>query len=198
MYDATTSALAGAPMWHRIAAWDGKTGKWERHWSNCYWPWRGVVSQVISPSSYQPYGVTIDQGVNITNGGLTELPSSFATGLFSMWVSIPDDSARTVTWTLAPVAGGNAIIVTIQNDTAGAPEIEVELWDTSGALIVTATYTFATWSAWVNIMLSFDTTTQVLQVFANTAGAESHLTATSITWASTNPVLGGVLEATLA
>ena len=196
VYDATTSALSKSPMWHRAAAWDN--GEWKRHWSNCYWPWRGVVSQVVTTAAYQPYGVNLAAGVSVQNGGLASLPASFATGVFSMWVFIPDSAAAALSWTLQTSGGANAMTLNIQNDTSGTPEIQIELWDSAGNPIVTASYTFTNWSAWVNIMVSFSTTAQTMQVYANTGGVETHLTASAITWSSTNPVLGGTLEATLA
>ena len=210
VYDVTTAALTGTPMWYRIAAWENAApdhttgvtpdigGVWNRHWSNCYWPWRGVVSQVVTTAAYQPYGVNLAAGVSVQNGGLASLPASFATGVFSMWVFIPDSAAAALSWTLQTSGGANAMTLNIQNDTSGTPEIQIELWDSAGNPIVTASYTFTNWSAWVNIMVSFSTSLQKLQVYANTSATETLLSPTAITWASSNPVMGGEMVATLS
>jgi hypothetical protein len=80
----------------------------------------------------------------------------------------------------------------VQNDLTGSPQITIEAWDASSNPIVVATYDFTTWGAWVNLQISIDTATHVLQVYANTITSsvftETKLTPASITWSSTNPI----------
>jgi hypothetical protein len=88
--------------------------------------------------------------------------------------------------------------IAIQNDTAGSPQITIKAWDASATPIVVATYDFTTWAAWVNILVSIDTATQQLQVYANTLVAsvliESLLSPVAITWTSTNPMAPSVSQ----
>lgn len=84
------------------------------------------------------------------------------------------------------------IQITIQNDAAGSPQITFSAWDASSNPIVVATYDFSSWTNWVNLLVSINTATQQLQVWANSLISEhlveSELTPTAINWNSSNPI----------
>jgi hypothetical protein len=191
VYDVTASRMAGVPVWHQIAAF--LNGNFNRHWGNCFWPWRGSVTITNTPVTYQAQSVEFTTAGMQTAGGLVGLPTSFAAAVFSTWLFLPD------TTTPAGIVFGNqgsgatpGLQITIMNDGTGSPEITIEAWDASANPIVLATYDFTTWAAWVNIIVSIDTATQQLQVYANTLVSaqlvETLLTAASITWTSSNPI----------
>ena len=130
-----------------------------------------------------------------TASGLTGLPSSFAAAVFSVWLDIPDGGTTGVVFgdqITTPLPGFQ---VTIQNDGTGTPQITIEAWDAGSAPIVVATYDFAGWAGWVNVLVSLNTATQQIQVWANTIVSailvETQLAPVSVVWSSTNPI--GVL-----
>lgn len=184
-YDATASQLAGVPLWHRLASFTN--GQWHRHPGNCFTPWRGAVKLITSTTTYQANSVLITTAQLQTASGLVGLPESFSTAVFSVWMDIPDGTAAT-----GIVFSSDRISITIQNDQTGTPQIAMEVKDSTGTAIVSASYDLTAWAAWTNILVSIDTGTQKLQVWANTitseAVVESQLTATSITWTSSNPI----------
>lgn len=198
-YDLTTSELAGYPIWNRLGAWvptDG--GKFNRHWGNCFWNWRGTPGAISTTTTYQAQSVTITSPTRLlTASGLNGLAPSFTTALLSVWLSIPDVgtatglilSNQTDDTHVSPNPG---LFVQVQNDFTGTPQITIKAWDTAGAIIVTATYAYATWGAWVNLLASINTATQTLQVYVSTLTAgilvESHLTPSAITWSSSHPI----------
>ena len=191
VYDLTASQMAGYPLWHRIAAFT--EGQWHRHWGNCFTPWRGAVSLVSQTTTYQAQAVTITAATLRTSAGLIGLPPSFATAVFSVWLDIADGGSATgIVFSNQGSSAAPGVSITIQNDATGSPQIAVKAWDASAAPIVAAAYAFTGWSAWVNILISIDTATQVLQVYANTMAAnllvETLLTTTSIAWTSANPI----------
>jgi hypothetical protein len=184
-------------MWYRIAAWDD--GTWKRHWGNCFWPWRGSVTQVNTPFNYQPYAVEIDSPTALaTPTGLVGLPASYSSALFSVWLYIPDGGGSGLIFSNqtddSHVIPNPGLFIQINNDGYGSPQVTVEAFDEASAQIVYATYFFAAWSVWVNVMISIDTSSQRLQVYANTiSGAtlvETLLTPATITWSSSNPIGG--------
>lgn len=202
-YDMTSSAMLGYPLWNRLAAWEagapsGTTpGMMSRHWGNCFWNWRGTGGPISQTSTYQANSVTIVSPTRLaTTTGLNGLARSFATALLSVWLLIPDGSTTGLIFsnqtddTHATTTPG--LFVAIHNDATGTPQITVEAFDATGAAIVTATYDYASWGSWVNILLSIDTATQVLQAYASTIVSavlvETRLTPVAITWASTNPI----------
>jgi len=139
-----------------------------------------------SPQTYTAHPVTITAPTQLTNGALTGLDANYPSALFSVWLNLSDADATGIFFHNAGLS------ITVNNDTVGAPEIAVAGFDASSAAVFSATYTFAGWTDWVNVMVSFDTTTQQLQVWANTLVAsvlvESELTATALTWFSRNPL----------
>lgn len=190
-YDVTASQMAGVPLWHRLASF--ANGQWHRHLGNCFTPWRGAVTLVTNTAVYQPNSVMIAGEELETASGLNGLPLSFSTAVFSVWLDLPDGTTATgIAFSNQGTTANPGISISIQNDQTGTPQIAVEAWDAGTAPIVSATYDFTAWSAWTNILISLDTATQALQVWANTvsdeAVVESELTATSITWASSNPI----------
>lgn len=194
-YDFTSSQLAGYPIWSRLGAW--KDGQLNRHWGNCFWNWKGVGAPISTTQTYQALGVQITSPTLLqTASGLVGLPPSYHTALMSVWALIPDGSATGFVFSnQADDTHGTTnpgLFVMIQNDATGTPQITVEAWDASNASIVTATYDFSTWTTWVNILISIDTATQVLQVYANTIVSnllvETHLSPASIAWHSTNAI----------
>lgn len=198
-YDVTTSALAGFPLWHRMAIWNVDT--WNRHYGNCFWPWKGTVA-VTTTTPYTPKSVEFDGSSIHTPSGLTGLPTSFSTALFSVWLYLPDGGGWGFNWSNQTDdthgTTNPGLFIQIQNDSTGTPQMTIKAWDTSNAIIVTATYNFTTWSAWVNVMISINTAANVLQVYANTivgaAAVENNLTPVAITWSSTNPIHAGATQ----
>jgi hypothetical protein len=196
VYDVGASAQAGFPLWHQRAAFDN--GVFHRHWSNAYSRFLGAGQTTTVTSTYCADPVTITSPtVLATAGALGGTQASFATFVFSDWVLLTDDSnLHGIIFCNQddPTLGSHnpGLFIKIANDQTATPQIEVLIWDASNAAVLNAQYAFTTWAAWVNVQISVDTTTQTIQVFANTvvAGAlvESQLTPTSLTWSSTNPV----------
>lgn len=191
-YDKTASELVGFPIWTRMAAF--LNGELNRHWGNAFTTWSGGLPAITTTDTYQAESVTLtDTNLLLTLMGLNGLPTSFSTAAFSVWLDIPDGGGNTGI-IFGDQQGGTqpGLQITIQNDATGAPEITIEAWDASSNPIVVATYNFATWADWVNILVSIDTANQLLQVWANTLISdvlvENHLTAASLVWSSTNPI----------
>lgn len=198
VYDQTSSAFAGFPVWTKMATLDN--GSLIRHLGNAFTTWAGSLPPTSTTTNYQAQSVTLIQTDMLeTVAGLNGLITSFATAVFSVWLSLPDggDNSGII---FGNQQGGTepGLQITIQNDGFGAPQISVEAWDASSAPIVAATYSFTAWTDWVNVLISIDTANQKLQVWANTitseALVEEQLTASSITWSSSNPI--GALGAT--
>lgn len=185
-YDVTASQMAGYPLWHRLASFTN--GQWRRHPGNCFTPWRGSVRLIANTVVYQANSVAITNAELESVSGLAGLPTSFSAAVFSMWIDIPDGGTATG----IVFSNGGGVSITIQNDQTGTPQIAVRVEDSANTTIVLASYAFTDWAAWTNILISIDTATQQLQVWANTitsdAVVESELTATSITWTSSNPI----------
>lgn len=195
LYDFTSSQLAGYSIWSRLGAW--KDGKLDRHWGNCFWNWRGSPPPAAVSTSYNPEAVKITSPAHLQSpSGLNGLPTTFHTAVLSLWVLIQDGQASGVIFSNQTddthVATNPGLFVSVQNDAIGSPQITIEAWDAANALIVTATYDFAVWAAWTNLLASIDTATQVLQVYANTIVGgllvETALTPASITWHSSNAI----------
>lgn len=195
VYDKTASLMVGFPVWNQLAAFDN--GEINRHWGNVFTPWRGAVERIITPSAFQAQSVIDTSPTELrTTTGLVGMPISFSAGVFSVWLDIPDSTGAGFYFsnqdddTLGTTNPG--VLIKIQNDTQGTPQITIKLYDASNAIIVSATYDFTTWAAWVNLLISFDATTQQIQVWANTLVSsmlvETELTAASLTWSSSNPV----------
>jgi hypothetical protein len=68
------------------------------------------------------------------------------------------------------------------------------LADAAGGAVLSAAYPFSNWTDWVNLLVSFDTPAQLVQVWANTLVAgvlvETELSPSALTWSSTLPVAG--------
>jgi hypothetical protein len=149
-----------------------------------------VSVNIISGGDYCaiPIKITSPTLLN-TSDALIGLTDGFDTAVFSVWLNIPDDGGI---HGLIFTNQGRNITIQIQNDDEGSPEIRIIAWDTSNVEIVSANYNFTNWQAWVNILASIDTTSQTIQVYANTIIGgilvETELTPSSITWASSNPI----------
>lgn len=194
-FDKTASKLVGYPIWTELAALD--KGELNRHWGNCFTPFRTSGQPSTTTTSYQPQSVIITTPTVLsTIGALEGLPSDVSSAVFSIWLDMPDSDPSGIFWsnqtddTLGSPNPG--LQIRIQNDTQGTPQIEVHAFDASSVAIVDATYDFTNWADWVNMLISIDTATQQLQVYANTlvSGSlvETSLTPASITWTSTNPM----------
>jgi hypothetical protein len=194
VYDITASQLAGAPLWHRLASWGD--GAWRRHWGNCFTPWKPSVTLIPETTTYQANSVTIGAAQLTSAQQLNGLPPTFAAAVFSVWLDMPDTNADglQITFEKQGTASTPSLFFQIENDAEGAPQITVKAWDTTQTIIVSATYDFTVWAAWVNILISIDTATQQLQVFANTIVSnelvETMLTPVSISWTSAHPING--------
>lgn len=191
VYDKTSSDQAGFPIWTQLAALDN--GDLNRHWGNYFTPWTGTQQATTTTTGYQPQSVTFKPAQLITDADLVGLPASFSTALLSVWLDLPDTTGVTG-MNFGDQSGGvtPGLQIQVQNDQTGSPQITISAWDASSNPIVVATYDFSTWAAWVNLLISIDTATNQLQVYANTitAGvfAETLLSPASITWSSTNPI----------
>lgn len=194
-YDKTSSKLAGFPIWTRLGALDN--GQIKRHWGNFFTPFKLSSQPSTTFSAYDPKSVTITSPeVLQTASGLIGLPTSFSSALLSIWVDFPDSDGSGIYFsnqtddTLGSTNPG--LLIKIENDTLGTPQLSIAAFDMSNAPIVGAGYAFTNWAAWVNLLISIDTTTQQLQVYANTivtgALVETLLTPTAISWSSTNPI----------
>ena len=190
VYDLTSSQLAGFPMWHRLAAWTD--GVWNRHPGNCFTPWQGAVTLVNNTTTYQAESVLMTTQTLMTTSGLVGLPVAFDSAVFSVWLSLPESEATGLVFSNQGSGATPGLAITIQNDSTATPQIAVEAWDATATPIVAASYDFTTWGAWVNILISIDTATQTLQVYANTVVAnvlvETLLSPVSVTWTSSNPI----------
>ena len=196
-YDATASALAGVPVWSRLAAWTN--GQWMRHWGNAFARFAGgaLGGGGGGPVMYCANPVTITSPSLIETAGPLAGVAAFTAAVFSAWVLIPDGSQPSGLifanqGALPPGSPNGGLLIQIANDSSETPQIEVSAWDASNDVIVSATYDFATWATWVNVAVSIDTATQQLQVYATTQIGGSKtiaaLTPVSLTWSSTNAV----------
>ena len=131
--------------------------------------------------AYIPTGVMITTPpVTLTISTLSGLPSAYSFALFSVWIYLPDDGTDTHAFQI----NSNEIFFEINNDQTATPQITVRLSDGSSSPIVHATYDLSSWSNWVNILISADTPSNVLQVYAG----DTALTPVAITWSSTNQI----------
>jgi hypothetical protein len=201
VYDKTASAMVGYPLWHQLAAFDN--GDLNRHWGNAFTPWEASSQAVNNTQNYQALSVTDPPPTLLqTASGLNGLPLSFSSFVFSTWIFIPDTTGSEMIFSNqtddSHGTTNPGVFIEVQNDTNGSPQITIKLWDASNAAILSATYDFATWSAWVNLLISVDTATNQIQVWANTiiSGAlvEQQLTAVSLTWSSTNPIAASATQ----
>lgn len=195
VYDKTASTQVGYPLWHRLAAFSN--GTFKRHWGNCFYPWPQAIVAQAANASYQAQAVTITYPTKLQTGsGLNGLPTAFSSFVFSLWVNIPDsayDSLYFSNQTDDTHGTTNpGLFINIQNDVTGTPQITIQLWDGSNGTILSATYNFTTWATWTNILISVNTTTQKIQVWASTLVSqvlvETQLTAASLTWSSNNAI----------
>lgn len=194
-YDKTSSALAGFPIWTELAAF--ANGELNRHWGNCFTPFRVSGQPNTTIVSYQAQSVVLTSPVEIeTETGLVGMPPSFSAILLSLWTDMPDTAgagfyfSNQVDDTLGSTNPG--IWIKVQNDTKGTPQLEIKAWDASNALIVDGQFDFSVWANWVNVMLSLDTATNQIGVYANTNTGgvlfETPLTASVLNWSSANPI----------
>jgi hypothetical protein len=190
VYDLTSSELAGVPMWHRLAAWTD--GQWNRHAGNCFTPWTGAVTLVNTTTTYQANSVVITGETLATTGGLVGLPTAFHSAVFSVWLSLPEVGGTGLAFQNQGVSETPGLSIIIQNNATGTPQIVVSAYDATPLPIVVGNYNFTTWAAWVNILISIDTATQRLQVYANTLVSnvlvETRLTPVSLVWLSSNAI----------
>lgn len=194
-YDKTSSKLAGFPIWTELAAFDN--GELNRHWGNCFTPYRTSGQPTTTTTSYQPTSVKLTRPTVLeTVDGLSGLPTGVSSLLFSMWLDMPDADGSGIFWSNQTDdslgATNPGLWMKLQNDTQGTPQFSIKAWDASNAIILNATYDFTNWPNWVNLLISIDTASNKIQVYANTivSGSlvETHITAASLTWSSTNPI----------
>lgn len=136
-----------------------------------------------------------------TSGPLLSVPSTFATALLSINVYLPDDVNERGVWfsnqtsDSAPGTGGLQVGIFNDNSSPAGQQIIVRAYDVALAPIVVAFFAFTTWTAYANVLLSIDTSTETLQVFVNDGTGDQQLTPSSITWTSTNPIANTVGQA---
>lgn len=137
---------------------------------------------------YTANAVTITQPTVLATPGALAATAGMAFVMFSVWLLIPNGSFVTG----IVFGSGSGLSITINNDGTATPQITIEALDQLGAVIVAATYDYATWDTWVNVLVSLDTAGHQLQVWASTLIAgeqtESDLSPASIAWGSTLPV----------
>ncbi len=125
--------------------------------------------------------VVITAPSQLTNTDLTGLDTNYPSAVFSVWLNLSDGDATGI------ILINTGLRISIDTST-----IAVQGIDGAVASVFNASYTFTNWADWVNVMVSFDTTTQQLQVWANTLVAgvlvETELTADTLTWSSRNPL----------
>lgn len=135
---------------------------------------------------YCPKAITMTKVATLTAAALATLPVSYATAVLSFWIDLAGATDTGMTFV------NTGLSLKVQNNTTGTPQLALTLKDSGGGTIVAATYDFTVWSTWVNVLISVDTSSQQLQVWANTqvAGAlvEDELTAVSLVWSSSLPV----------
>lgn len=145
---------------------------------------------VPPPAQYCAVPITITSPTLLkTAAAPTGLPASFAAALFFLSLDLPRDggvhgvifSNQTDDTNVSPNAG---LFIEIANDQTETPQITIMAWDASNAVIVSATYDFAGWSTWIDALISIDTATQQIAVYATDAA----LTPVALTWSSTNPI----------
>lgn len=185
--DLTSTAKMGYPCWHQRASYSN--GVFSRHVGNCY------ATFQAEGSTYLPKGVELNGSAAqslATASGLTGLPASFSTALFSAWLYMPDSDGlgglifSNQTADAGPANGG--LQVQIYNDATNTPQIVVNAYDASAAAIVQATYDFTGWSEWVWLAISIDTSAQILQVYVNAGDGDVALAPATEVWTSTNPI----------
>lgn len=140
-------------------------------------------------------GVTMDNTNDlVTTGRLNGVGPNFPTWLFVGWFYQQDDTAKHGMWfgnqddDAAPGNGGLQVGIFNDENSAAGQQIVVNCYDQSNAIIVSATYPWTSWSHWVLVMISCDTTTNTLQCVVNDTTGFTTLTASSEVWSSTNPV----------
>jgi hypothetical protein len=146
----------------------------------------GAVGPVAN-ATYTMHAVTITQPTTLVSAGaLAGLGNSVNQGLLSVWLDIPDGGDLT-----GLVISSGGFSLTAVNDATRIPEIAITMTDALGDQIVTATFDYATWGSWVNLLVSFDIALRLLQVWASTLVddllVESLLTPVAITWGSALP-----------
>lgn len=136
-----------------------------------------------------------------TSGPLTSVPATFATAIMSINVYLPDDVNERGMWfsnqtsDTAPGTGGFQVGIFNDNNSPAGQQIIVRAYDASNVQIVEAHYAWTTWTAYANMLLSIDTSTQTLQVWVNDGTGDQQLTPDLITWTSTNPIANTVGQA---
>jgi hypothetical protein len=185
--DLTTSAKMGYPCWHQRASYSN--GEYSRHISNCF------ARFLVSGSTYFPKGVelsTYPAQELATPAGLTGLPATFTTAVFTTWLYMPDVAGKAglIFSNQANDAGppNGGLQIEMFNDLTHTPQIIVNAYDASATAIVQATFNFSGWSDWVWLGISIDTQTQILQVYAGQGGTQAPVPATTEVWSSTNPI----------
>ena len=172
------SSGADEPLWIERESWGS--------------PWVTGNGFVPPPQPYVALGVSITSPVTVSNSTLTGIPSTYSTFVTSIWVKAPDDGTNVHGMWFSNVTdhsnAGPGVSIGIFNDQTHTPQIIVNLTDPTNALIVTASYPYASWSGWVEFLISANTATNVLQVYACVGGTDTALTSSSITWSSTNPI----------
>ncbi|WP_323992702.1 hypothetical protein [Nguyenibacter sp. L1] len=142
-------------------------------------------STVMVP--YQPTGVMLAAPSALARaaapGGMAVALTNL---LASLWVLLPDDGTpRGVVLGNAPGGSGPGFSLTLVNDrTAPAAQILVRAADVLGDPVVTASYDYAGWGGWVNLMLSVSPAGRTIQLYANGAA----LAPAALDWASQAPI----------
>lgn len=136
----------------------------------------GIAGEVPQRETYCVNPVVVSEDGYVSKAGaLSGLGAAVTTALLSVWVNVDADGSFTFS--------SDGFELSIARDQT--PQIQLRLFDAVAAPIVDAGYAYVFTDAWVNLLVSFDTAAQVLQVWASTAAAEVALTPDSLTWSST-------------
>ncbi len=158
----------------------------------------GVITDITSPYANPSTGYdiaaisTVYPTVMETSIGLANLPTSFNTMLFSVWVYLPDNDNGHGMWfsnqsnDIYPGTAG--LQIGIFNDQTSSNQIVINAWDTTNSIIVSATFNLTTWTNWTLFMISIDTSTETLQVWYNNGGVDTALIAVTEVWHSRNAI----------
>lgn len=185
--DLTESDLAGQPLWAQRASFS--EGLFHRHWGSAYstWPAQGAV--------YQPKGIVMEGLQKIATGAqLANTPTSFSSAIFSAWVFLPEPTDETPnpeglwfgdqTDDSSPGTGGVQIGIFNDQNSGAGKQIVVNLYDSTNAPILSATYPYTSWTDWIWVGISVDTESQTIQAFVG----NNELSPSAIAWHSTNAI----------
>lgn len=132
--------------------------------------------------------------LTLPTGAMPNLPATFSTCAFSAWVFLPSDGENEGFWfgnqddDTTPAVAGLQIGVFNDATSPAGQQIIVTAFDDTNTWVVQAAYAQTTWTGWVWVAISIDTTTQVIQCYVNTGSGDTALTPATIAWNTTNAI----------